>query len=135
MRKRFVDKVFGPGADLKHVVDGVATLDVHEYDVSEISKKRVVVNVPPGKRVKDFKPEQRGALFRPREYKIKGVRGITGPYAIRKSGGIALVTVTEGMWEQKRGHKVDGGERRRDMVRFKKRVAERKALKEKQGYY
>lgn len=135
MRKRFVDGVYGPGGDLKHVENGVATLDVHEYEVSELDRRRVVVNVPPGKKVKDIDPAHRRSLFKPRDYKIKGVRGIIGPYAIRKSGGIALVTVTEGMWEQKRGHKVDGGERRRDMVRFKKRVAERKALKEKQGYY
>jgi hypothetical protein len=51
-----------------------------------------------------------------------------------KHGG-ARVTVTEGMWEDKRGHKVDGGERRRDEIRFKRRVAERKALRESQGFY
>ena len=136
MRKRFVDGVFGPGGDLKYVENGVATLDVQEVDLNEIDRDRSVVNVPLGKRVKDIPEEERKkVLFKPQDYKIKGVRGITGPYAIRKSGGIALVTVTEGMWEHKRGHKVDGGERRRDMVRFKKRVAERKALKETQGYY
>jgi hypothetical protein len=50
-------------------------------------------------------------------------------------GGTAQLKVTEGMWEDRRGHKVDGGERRQAEVRFKRRVAERKALREQQGFY
>ena len=40
--------------------------------------------------------------------------------------GVALLKVKEGLWEQKRGVKVDGGERRRAEVRAKRRVQERK---------
>ncbi|KAK1835365.1 IGR protein motif-domain-containing protein [Podospora conica] len=136
MRQKFVEKDFGPGGDFKYVEDGVATLDLHEIDVNEIERLRFVVNVPPGKRVKDIPEEEREkVLYKPRGYKVKGARGLTGPYLVRTARGRGFVKVTEGMWEQKRGHKVDGGERRREEVRFKKRVAERKALKEKQGYY
>ena len=41
----------------------------------------------------------------------------------------AVLRVKEGMWEHRRGHKVDGGERRRKEVRAKKRAAERKAAR------
>ena len=40
--------------------------------------------------------------------------------------GVALLKVKEGLWEQKRGVKVDGGERRRAEVRAKRRIQERK---------
>jgi hypothetical protein len=40
--------------------------------------------------------------------------------------GVALLRVREGLWEQKRGHKVDGGERRRAEVRAKRRIQEKK---------
>ena len=40
--------------------------------------------------------------------------------------GVALLKVREGLWEQKRGHKVDGGERRKAEVRAKRKVQERK---------
>ena len=40
--------------------------------------------------------------------------------------GVALLKVREGLWEQKRGVKVDGGERRRAEVRAKRRIQERK---------
>ena len=40
--------------------------------------------------------------------------------------GVALLKVREGLWEERRGHKVDGGERRKAEVRAKRRVQERK---------
>lgn len=45
------------------------------------------------------------------------------------SGKVAVLRVKEGMWEHRRGHKIDGGERRRAEVRAKKRAADRKAGK------
>jgi len=39
----------------------------------------------------------------------------------RSNGSAALIKVQEGMWEDKRGQKVDGGERRRAEVRAKRR--------------
>ena len=100
-------------------------------------KLRFVVNVPPGtESVRDVGLDQ---LSRVRGYKVKGARTISGPYALplplegegsAPEGG-ARITITEGMWESKRGRKIDGGERRRTMVRYKKRIAERRELREK----
>lgn len=66
---------------------------------------------------------------------IHGVRlqrghGIRGPHVhvVRGSRGrVGVIRPTEGMWEHKRGQKVDGGERRKAEVRSKRRAAERKA--------
>ncbi|OAA64524.1 IGR protein motif protein [Niveomyces insectorum RCEF 264] len=69
-----------------------------------------------------------------RGFKVRGARAIAGPYALPlKAGEGARVTLTEGMWEDKRGRKIDGGERRRAEVRFKRRVAERRAEREQAG--
>lgn len=66
---------------------------------------------------------------------VKGVRqlgayGIHGSHVelVKGSGGsTAVIKVKEGIWEHVRGHKVDGGERRKAQVRAKRRAAERKA--------
>jgi len=126
-RQRFREGRFGPGGDLKYVYKGKAKLGVVEKIKSPIITKRTVVNIPHTKTIKNTPPKD---LFRPKGYKVKGVSIITGPYALPSKGG-AVVKVTEGMWEDKRGHKVDGGERRRAEVRFKRGVAERKALRER----
>ncbi|KAI9655680.1 MAG: hypothetical protein M1831_004832 [Alyxoria varia] len=42
-------------------------------------------------------------------------------------GTVGVLKVQEGLWEHRRGHKVDGGERRKAEVRAKRRQAERKA--------
>ncbi len=130
-RQRFREGRFGPGGDIKHVQNGTAELKVLEVEKDPIKTLRFAVNVPPGKKVEDTAAED---LVRVRGYKIEGVRTITGPYALPMKGGGAKLTITEGMWEDRRGHKVDGGERRRAEVRFKRRVAERKALREKGGH-
>ncbi len=78
--------------------------------------------------LKDLPPDQ---LSRVQGYKVKGARTIVGPYALPLKGEAgARVTVTEGMWEDRRGHKIDGGERRRTEIRYKKRIAERKEMRE-----
>lgn len=93
-------------------------------------------------------------LVRPKGYTVSGAWGVSGPYArplgkasapevdAQTAGlpsdlllggagvGGARVSVAEGMWEDKRGVKKDGGERRRAEVRFKRRVAERRARRE-----
>lgn len=66
---------------------------------------------------------------------VQGVKhhpgyGIAGSYVrpVKGTQGmIAVIEVQEGMWEQRRGQKVDGGERRKAEVRAKKRAADRKA--------
>ncbi|KAK4127566.1 hypothetical protein N657DRAFT_641571 [Parathielavia appendiculata] len=131
-RQRFREGKFGIGGDLKFVEDGKAELKVLEEDKSPLLRLRRVVNVPSGKKVSELSPSD---MVRVKGFTVKGVRTIVGPYALPMKFGGARLTVTEGMWEDRRGHKVDGGERRRDEIRFKRRVAERKALREAQGYY
>jgi hypothetical protein len=131
-RQRFREGKFGIGGDIKYVENGTAELKILETDKSPLLRLRRVVNVPPGKKVSELSPSE---MVRVKGFTVQGVRTITGPYALPMKFGGARLTVTEGMWEDRRGHKVDGGERRRDEIRFKRRVAERKALREAQGYY
>ncbi|KAL2168612.1 hypothetical protein VTG60DRAFT_7098 [Thermothelomyces hinnuleus] len=131
-RQRFREGKFGIGGDLKYVENGTAELRVHEIDKTPLLRIRRVVNVPPGKKIEEVSPSE---MVRAKGFTVKGTRTIVGPYALPMKHGGARITVTEGMWEDKRGHKVDGGERRRAEIRFKRRVAERKALREAQGYY
>lgn len=50
----------------------------------------------------------------------------TGVEPVKGHQGVARLQVREGLWEQRRGHKVDGGERRKAEVRSKRRATERK---------
>ncbi|KAK4230358.1 IGR protein motif-domain-containing protein [Podospora fimiseda] len=131
-RDKFRRGEYGPGGDFRYVQDGVAELHVKEASPTPMFKLRKCVNVPKGK-TPDKLSEQ--ALVFPKGYRVSGTHTIVGPYALPITNGAARVTVTEGMWEHKRGHKVDGGERRRAEVRFKRGVAERKARREAQGHY
>ena len=71
---------------------------------------------------------------RVRGYKVVGAKAISGPFALPlKQMAGSRVTVTEGMWEDKLGHKIDGGERRQAEVRFRRRAAERRAARESLG--
>lgn len=66
--------------------------------------------------------------------KVQGVKlanghMIQGPYVQPtkgSNGSVATLKVHEGLWEHRRGHKVDGGERRKAEVRFKRGVEERR---------
>ncbi|KAM7193833.1 IGR protein motif domain containing protein [Rhypophila sp. PSN 637] len=131
-RQKFREGKFGIGGDLKHVENGVAILKPKEVALSALLRRRFVINVPPGADPDSIPPED---LVKVRGFKVKGIRTITGPYALPMKNGVVGLQVTEGMWEDRRGHKVDGGERRKAEVRFKRGVAERKALREKQGFY
>jgi len=64
--------------------------------------------------------------------RIKDSHTIYGPHVelVKGSNGSAAhIKVKEGLWEHRRGHKVDGGERRKAEVRAKRRAAERKATR------
>lgn len=52
--------------------------------------------------------------------------GGTGVEPVKGHQGVAQLRVKEGLWEERRGHKVDGGERRKAEVRYKRKVAEKK---------
>ncbi|KAK1760442.1 IGR protein motif-domain-containing protein [Echria macrotheca] len=127
-RQRFREGRFGPGGDLKYVYNGIARLGVLETEKSPLLTLRHAVNFPNHKSVATTPRPQ---LVRPKGYKVKGVGTVVGPYALPGKNGTSVVRVTEGMWEDRRGHKVDGGERRRAEVRFKRGIAERKAMRER----
>ncbi|KAI1758894.1 IGR protein motif-domain-containing protein [Hypoxylon sp. FL1150] len=128
-RQRFRLGQFGIGGDLQHVEDGKADLKILESDRDAAHPHKYVVNVPSGRSVKECSLNE---LSRVRGYKIQGAKTIVGPYALPlKDGEGARVAITEGMWEDRRGHKIDGGERRRTEVRYKKRIAERREMRER----
>lgn len=90
--------------------------------------KRTVVNVQQeggeGVQVKEMLPVE--------GMKVRGARTIVGPYVqyVKGTGGSeAVIQAKEGMWEVRRGVKVDGGERRKKMVRRNRLLAERKAAR------
>ncbi|KAK9769229.1 putative IGR protein motif-domain-containing protein [Seiridium cardinale] len=132
-RHRFSRGQFGIGGDLKHVSpEGVAELRVLEHDADPVKPRKYVVNVPHGQTVEDTAPEE---LSRVSGYTVKGAKTIIGPYALPSSDGAVKVVAAEGMWEDKRGRKIDGGERRRTEVRYKKRIQERREMREKGELY
>ncbi|RYC54240.1 hypothetical protein CHU98_g11969, partial [Xylaria longipes] len=91
--------------------------------------RKYVVNVPSDRAVKECDPAE---LSRVRGYHVEGAKNIVGPYALPlKDTEGARITVTEGMWEDRRGYKIDGGERRRTEVRYKRRIAERREARER----
>ena len=136
-RDRFRKGIHGTGGDLAHVVDGVAKLKVVEVSIpgaiipgTSIQRtKKFVVNVPPDATDQSVKVEQ----LRPvGGMKIVGERTIAGPYIQPEkgtSGSVATIKLQEGMWEERRGVKVDGGERRKAMVRRKRYLEELKKRK------
>lgn len=130
-REKYRLGYFGPGGDIVHVQDGKAKLAIEEKEVAPLEVQRRVVNIPVGKKIDEVAEEEKIRVDR---YKVLGT-AVAGPYALPAKGEkAAWVTATEGMWEEKRGRKVDGGERRRAEVRFKRRIAERKAEREAAGF-
>ncbi|KAF3000378.1 hypothetical protein E8E14_006451 [Neopestalotiopsis sp. 37M] len=128
-RQRFRRGEFGIGGDLKHVSpEGTAELRVLEHDANPVIPKKYVVNVPEGKTPEEVSPEE---LSRVSGYRVQGAKTIVGPYALPTGNGVAKISVTEGMWEDKRGRKIDGGERRRTEIRYKKRIQERREMRER----
>ncbi|KAL1865453.1 telomere length regulation protein [Paecilomyces lecythidis] len=149
-RERFRNGVYGPGGDLENVVDGMAQLRVVEVPKAEeeVAKtagstdaaaavmasanlspftKRAIVNLLPD--ATEYKHDGSKPLRKFAQMKIHRGTMIKGPFLkpIKGSNGsAALIQVQEGMWEDKQGHKVDGGERRRAEVRAKKRSEERR---------
>lgn len=127
-RDRFKKGIHGIGGDLQDVTDGTAKLAMVKVISGKGKKgleptKKLVVNVPmdaeDASAVTDPKPVQ--------GMKVRGAQTIVGPYvqAVKHSqGALATIKVQEGMWEVKRGHKVDGGERRKAQVRRKRKLDE-----------
>jgi hypothetical protein len=147
-REKFRNQEYGVGGDCQHVTDGVAEFTVVDAPVppnpalgNTISPRsaaasalhspgtrRVVVNVPAG--------ADPATVITPTE-SLRGVRGllVKGAKTIKGSyvepvkgteGRRARLRLQEGIWEERRGHKIDGGERRKAEVRAKRRAAENK---------
>lgn len=122
---------FGPGGDIRHVADGRAKLALEETEVAPFEYRRRVVNIPVDKKIEEVAEAEK---VRVDGYTVRGT-AVAGPFALPMKGEkAAVVAPAEGMWEEKRGRKIDGGERRRAEVRFKRRVAERKAQREAMGF-
>ncbi|KAG9234462.1 IGR protein motif-domain-containing protein [Amylocarpus encephaloides] len=132
-REKFRRGQFGIGGDIQHVADGAAELRVVEIPAPGRTTgtatltpgmRKIVVNVPAG-----------GSALIPREklvpvkgFRIKGAHTIVGEHALPLKGGIAAkLEIKEGLWEERRGHKIDGGERRQAEVRAKRRGEEKRA--------
>lgn len=126
--QRYRQGNFGPGGDFRFVQDGQAILKAATPPAGVVSDTKFVVNVPHPEAEADAEPS---TFIRPQGYVVRGAKSISGPFAtpLADSAG-AVVKVTEGMWEHRRGRKIDGGERRQAEVRFKKRSAERRAQRE-----
>lgn len=90
-----------------------------------VEKKKIVVNVPAGSSAQEL-PEN--LLVPVKGLHVKGAHTIVGPHVLPVKGGkTAKIVVKEGLWEDRRGHKIDGGERRRAEVRAKRRGEEKRA--------
>lgn len=143
--ENFRNGKLGPGGDFKYVKDGTAELRVCEIPAKNKSvtgfvsatqtpgMTKLVLNVPQGSKTYHLGPGQTtGDLKKPSHYSLKSGRIITGPWATPvkgANGSVVTVKVQEGMWEDKLGKKVFGGERRRAEVLHKLGVEEhRKAI-------
>lgn len=141
-RDRFRKGIHGIGGDLRHVENGIAKLRVVEvpYDNASSQKRpsrtglertrKLIVDLPSEIGIDTVSTAE---LYPVKGFKVRGVHTIVGPYIkLHKNtgGSEATFAICEGMWEEKRGVKIDGGERRRKQVRYKRRIEENRKRKE-----
>ncbi|KAI9674517.1 MAG: hypothetical protein M1817_001855 [Caeruleum heppii] len=143
-RDKFRSGVYGVGGDVTAVTDGVGEvrIEVRKSETAPVSQsadpnpetppisprrnKLIVANLPPDIRQTSART---GPLKPVNHLKVKGRCTITGPYVQPVGGkrrGLGRIAVQEGLWEDRRGRKTDGGERRRAEVRAKRNREERK---------
>ena len=145
-REKFRNGDFGIGGDCQHVADGVAELQIVQAPVPpnpalgntisprsaiatatrDPGTRKFVVNVPVGAEAPSEPVE---SLNRIGGVVLQGAKTIKGSYVeqVKGSNGLkARIRLQEGIWEERRGHVVDGGERRKAEVRAKRRAAENK---------
>ncbi|KAL8874092.1 MAG: hypothetical protein Q9174_000528 [Haloplaca sp. 1 TL-2023] len=133
-RDKFRQGRYGIGGDLRNVQDSVAHVRVVELPREPSQKspagpdavRRVVLNLSPSHPAEDSTIRQ----LRPvKGLKVQGAHTIVGPFVqpVEGTGGsVATIRVQEGMWEQRRNQKIDGGERRKVQVRRKRKLEEMK---------
>lgn len=135
-RDKFRHGEYGIGGDLRAVQDGQAELRVVEVVGKDVLPAVATVGSFPGSRKVVVNAGQGEAVvgeLRP----VKGVglvKGgvLSGPYVqvIKGTKGtVGTLSVKEGMWEVKRGKKIDGGERRQAEVRAKRRSEQRRTTR------
>ena len=143
-RDKFRNGDYGVGGDLRQVVDGCGEVkvvaapkavngakgqDAAMAETSALVGRKVVVNLPPGVPT----PALLGTELKPvKGLKVLGAHTVSGSHVelVKDTmGRVGRIKVQEGMWEQKRGHKIDGGERRRAEVRAKRRSEERRTTR------
>jgi hypothetical protein len=94
---------------------------------------KLIVNVPRGATTYVLEEGMKTSdLKKPKGLRLMDGHVIAGRYVepLKGSQGLAAtIKATEGMWEDRRGHKVFGGERRRAETLHKMRVAENKNAK------
>jgi hypothetical protein len=131
-REKFRQGRFGIGGDIRHVQNGEAFLSVAEIDAG--GHRPATATISPGKRkiVVNVRNDSEGQpLEQPKPVKgvrVVGAHTIVGPHVQPAKGGKgARIAVKEGLWEVRRGRKIEGGERRQAEVRAKRRSEENKA--------
>lgn len=91
----------------------------------------IAVNIPSGSEVPEKPLEECEPV---RHVKARGGKSgggaIVGRNVYMTGSDRAIIKVQEGLWEEARGRKVDGGERRKAEVRFKRRAEERKKARQ-----
>ncbi|KAI9818164.1 MAG: hypothetical protein M1827_000789 [Pycnora praestabilis] len=141
-REKFRNGIHGVGGDLKEVTDGAAEVRVLEIPsvaqtdiggsntmatgISCLKKRKLVVSTSSSKVA--FNPSL-GEVTAVDLLKVRGAHTVKGPYVqpvAGTQGKVARIVVKDGLWEHRRGHKIDGGERRKAEVRAKKRSEERR---------
>ena len=143
-RERFRKGIYGPGGHLQYAKDGVAWLRVISIPFEPPGqgaalakpsmfspKRRVVVNVPEEGSAFEMpaeKLEKLPAAF-VKGIKLKGVDTISGRAVLPVGQKVAKIQVKEGLWENRRGRKIDGGERRRAQVQAKRRGEEKRSAR------
>ncbi|KAH8804631.1 IGR protein motif-domain-containing protein [Xylogone sp. PMI_703] len=137
-RDKFRKGQYGIGGDLQHVEDGVAQLRVVEVPsqqgpgtataTASAGNRKVVINIPVAGGSAAAAPGE--AIVPVKGVQVKGAHTIVGPHVQPVKGGRgAQLVIKEGLWEDVRGRKIDGGERRRAEVRSKRRAEERRAAR------
>lgn len=145
-REKFRNGEYGVGGDLRQVVEGCGEVKVvaapkvvsgeegqEEVVVAETSAlagRKVVLNLPAGAPTPVLPAA--AELSPVKGLKVLGAHTVSGSHVevVKGSNGrVGRITVQEGIWEQRRGHKIDGGERRKAEVRAKRRSEERRTTR------
>ena len=122
-----------PAFEGTRFVQGVRTTASTKTNVSATASPgmtKLILNVPVGESTYRLEDGQTTTdLKKIHGFKLHQGHLIVGPYLQLKkgtNGTVATLKVQEGLWEHRRGHKVDGGERRKAEVRFKRNAEKRK---------